>query len=77
MADHRCRFIIDKDVPDGRYQVPGCWLGVMDHTLECAKEPSCPHYTLPPEEMSDAMKIRELERRIAALEERLAKAEGQ
>ena len=73
----RCRFIADKDVPDGRYQVPGCWLGVADSELTCADEPSCPHYTVPREDMSDAMKIHELEKRVAALERLLSKAGGE
>jgi len=69
----RCRFIIDPDVPDGRYQVPGCWLGVADHTLTCGDEPTCLHYTLPEEEKTDAMRIKEIEKRVAELERRLAK----
>lgn len=62
--------------PPWRYQVPGCWLGVADHTLVCADEPTCPHYTLAEEDKSDAMKIRELETRVAALEARIAKEQG-
>jgi ferredoxin-thioredoxin reductase catalytic subunit len=30
MSERPCRWVYEKDAPDGRFFVPGCWGGVMD-----------------------------------------------
>ena len=60
MGEGRCRWVRHKDVPGGKYHLPGCYAGAMTEGQQC----HCPS--------NGPSRIDLLELRIERLEARLA-----